>query len=96
MYLRKESGIWGLFIPSAQHGQPYKYETIDADGKLQIEADPYAFETQIRPKTTSFICDLPEKAVQSKERKEANQFDVLISIYEVHLDSWCRHTDNNF
>ncbi|MGQ7112119.1 alpha-amylase family glycosyl hydrolase, partial [Escherichia sp. TWPC-MK] len=42
------------------------------------------------------ICGLPEKVVQTEERKKANQFDAPISIYEVHLGSWRRHTDNNF
>lgn len=34
--------------------------------------------------------------MQTEERKKANQFDAPISIYEVHLGSWRRHTDNNF
>jgi 1,4-alpha-glucan branching enzyme len=69
---------------------------IDANGKLRIKADPYAFEAQMRPETASLICGLPEKVVQSEARKKANQFDAPISIYEVHLGSWRRHTDNNF
>jgi 1,4-alpha-glucan branching enzyme len=70
MRLRKESGIWELFIPGAQHGQLYKYEMIDANGKLRIKADPYAFEAQMRPETASLICGLPEKVVQSEARKK--------------------------
>ncbi len=33
---------------------------------------------------------------QTEERKQANRFDAPISVYEVHLGSWRRHTDNNF
>ncbi|VDZ97528.1 1,4-alpha-glucan branching protein [Salmonella enterica subsp. enterica] len=33
MRLRKESGIWELFIPGAHNGQLYKFELLDANGK---------------------------------------------------------------
>jgi 1,4-alpha-glucan branching enzyme len=65
-------------------------------GNLRVKADPYAFEAQMRPESASLICGLPEKVEQPEERKQANQFDAPISIYEVHLGSWRRHTDNNF
>ena len=96
MRLRKESGIWELFVPGALNGQLYKFELIDAHGNLRVKSDPYAFEAQMRPESASLICGLPEKIAQPPERKQANQFDAPISIYEVHLGSWRRHTDNNF
>ncbi|CQR79145.1 1,4-alpha-glucan branching enzyme [Enterobacter hormaechei] len=96
MRLRRETGIWELFIPGAHNGQLYKFEMIDANGKLRIKSDPYAFEAELRPNTASLICGLPEKVVQTEERKQANRFDAPISVYEVHLGSWRRHTDNNF
>ncbi|MDI4702363.1 1,4-alpha-glucan branching enzyme, partial [Salmonella enterica subsp. enterica serovar Cerro] len=34
MRLRKESGIWELFIPGAHNGQLYKFELLDANGNL--------------------------------------------------------------
>ena len=55
MRLRKESGIWELFIPGAHNGQLYKYEMIDANGNLRLKSDPYAFEAQMRPETASLI-----------------------------------------
>lgn len=70
MRLRKESGIWELFIPGAHNGQLYKYEMIDANGNLRLKSDPYAFEAQMRPETASLICSLPEKVVQTEERKK--------------------------
>ncbi len=96
MRFRKESGIWELFVPGAHNGQLYKFELIDAHGHLRVKADPYAFESQMRPESASLICDLPPKVEQPVDRKAANQFDAPISIYEVHLGSWRRHTDNNF
>ncbi|MEI8498958.1 1,4-alpha-glucan branching enzyme, partial [Escherichia coli] len=96
MRLLKERGIWELFIPGANNGQLYKYEMIDANVNLRLKSDPYAFEAQMRAETASLICGLPEKVVQTEERKKGNQFDAPISIYEVHRGSWRRHTDNNF
>ncbi|MBK4726152.1 1,4-alpha-glucan branching enzyme [Pantoea agglomerans] len=96
MRLRREIGIWELFIPGATQGQLYKFEIIDHQGQLRLKADPYAFEAQMRPQTASMICGIPEKTTLSPERQRANGFDAPISIYEVHLGSWRRHTDNHF
>ncbi|MFH8135886.1 1,4-alpha-glucan branching enzyme [Pantoea osteomyelitidis] len=96
MRFRAEMGIWELFVPGAFNGQLYKFEIVDNSGKLRIKADPFAFEAQMRPQTASMICGLPNKVEMRAERKAANAFDAPISIYEVHLGSWRRHTDNNF
>ncbi|RWR02415.1 glycogen branching protein [[Pantoea] beijingensis] len=96
MRFRRESGVWELFVPAARHGQLYKFEIIDAFGQLRLKADPYAFEAQMRPETASMICGIPEKVEMAAERKAANAFDAPISIYEVHLGSWRRHTDDNY
>ncbi|ORM64803.1 1,4-alpha-glucan branching enzyme [Pantoea rodasii] len=96
MRFRRELGVWELFVPGAVNGQLYKYEIIDATGQMRIKADPFAFEAQMRPQTASMICGLPPKVEMQPQRKAANAFDQPISIYEVHLGSWRRHTDNNF
>ncbi|WP_202300931.1 1,4-alpha-glucan branching enzyme [Dryocola clanedunensis] len=95
MRLRQESGIWELFIPGTLYGQLYKFELIDAHDNLRVKADPYAFEAQMRPESASLICGLPDKVEQPLARKQANQFDAPISIYEVHLGSWRRNPENN-
>jgi 1,4-alpha-glucan branching enzyme len=96
MRFRREIGVWELFVPAARTGQLYKYEIIDRQGHLRLKSDPFAFESQMRPDSASVICGLPEKVAMREERKAANAFDAPISIYEVHLGSWRRHTDNNF
>ncbi|MBA0219448.1 1,4-alpha-glucan branching enzyme [Pectobacterium brasiliense] len=96
MRLRQENGIWELFLPDVEAGQLYKYEMIDSHGNVRLKADPYAFEAQMRPDTASLITPLPEKVPTSDARREANGLRSPISIYEVHLGSWRRHTDNNF
>lgn len=95
MRFRKENGIWELFIPHVHQDQLYKYEIIDAHGNTLLKADPYAFVTEMRPSTASRIGQLPSRVVMSEERRKANDFSSPISIYEVHLGSWRRHTDDN-
>jgi 1,4-alpha-glucan branching enzyme len=60
-----------------------------------VKSDPYAFEAQMRPETASLICGLPEKVEQPPARKQPTSL-MHRSIYEVHLGSWRRHTDNHF
>ena len=96
MRQRRENGIWELFIPGVREGQLYKYEVIDCRGNISLRADPYAFEAQMRPETASLVNHLPEKVPFSAERKKANALNQPVSVYEVHLGSWRRHTENNF
>ncbi len=95
MSRRQESGFWELFIPRLQFGQYYKYELIDANGNLCLKSDPYALSTELRPNTASYISQLPTKKKMSLARRKANGFNAPISIYEVHLGSWRRHSENN-
>ncbi|MBJ7223021.1 MULTISPECIES: 1,4-alpha-glucan branching enzyme [unclassified Brenneria] len=96
MRFRRENGVWELFLPAVTAGQLYKYEMIDCHGNVRLKADPYAFEAQMRPDTASLIAPLPEKVPVDDARRQANGLQAPISIYEVHLGSWRRHTDNNF
>lgn len=96
MRLLRENGIWEIFLPAVHAGQLYKYEVVDVHGNVQLKADPYAFEAQMRPETASCVVRLPPKVEPNAQRRQANNFDAPISIYEVHLASWRRHTDNNF
>ncbi len=96
MRLRRENGIWELFIPAVHQGQLYKFEIIDCHGNTSLRADPYGLETQMRPDTASLVRRLPEKVTASDQRREANALTSPVSVYEVHLGSWRRHTDNNY
>ncbi|AUQ41660.1 1,4-alpha-glucan branching enzyme [Yersinia ruckeri] len=95
MRLRKENGVWELFLPAVSIGQLYKYEIIDSNGNIRLKADPYAFEAQMRPETASLVSPLPDIVENSPARQRANALNAPISIYEVHLGSWRRHTENN-
>lgn len=95
MVLRQETGIWERFIPRVTVGQAYKYELIDNQGHLRVKADPYALKSRLFPHVESIITELPAKRAQTSQTAQCEHSQAPISIYEVHLGSWRRHTHNN-
>jgi 1,4-alpha-glucan branching enzyme len=49
MQRRATSGVWELFVPQAGPGTLYKFEIDNAHGHVQLKADPFAFQMQLRP-----------------------------------------------
>ena len=96
MRFHLKSGVWELFLPKASLGQLYKFELIDCHGNLRLKADPFAFSSQLRPDTASEVSVLPNVVEMTEQRRQANQANQPISIYEVHLGSWRRNLENNF
>jgi 1,4-alpha-glucan branching enzyme len=93
------SGIWEGFIPNITKGTTYKYKIQSSNNGIVTEkADPFAFYCEKPPHTASVIWDLDYKWDDDKwmkSRKEHNALDKPYSVYEVHLGSWKRHTDDN-
>ncbi len=91
MRLRRECGIWEIFLPGVTLGARYKFELLDAQGHLLPQrADPYARQAELRPATASVVAALPTRRAPDFARQRANALDAPISIYEVHLPSWRR------
>lgn len=84
-----DSGIYYAHIMDIRLGSLYKYIIEDSRGGKTYKADPFAFFSEIRPKTASVVYDL--KPNINKTYKPHNK-DKL-NIYEVHLGSW-RLKDN--
>ena len=96
MRLRRECGVWELFIPGVASGARYKYELHSAFGqRLPQKADPMARAAELRPATASIVAALPATVPRSAARQAANALDAPISIYEVHLGSWRRKPEEN-
>jgi 1,4-alpha-glucan branching enzyme len=100
MRSRPISGLWELFIPGLGAGEKYKYELRSrVTNAVMQKADPFAFCTELRPRTASVVCDIEhyhwgdDDWIAKRERH--NGFDKPISIYEVHLGSWRRHLDED-
>ena len=53
-----DSGIWSGEVPEVGAGDKYKFSIKTHDGHLVEKADPYAFATELRPKTASIVYDL--------------------------------------
>jgi 1,4-alpha-glucan branching enzyme len=91
MRLRRECGVWEIFLPQVGPGARYKFELLDAQGRLlPLKADPMARAAELRPATASVVAPLPARRLPGPDRQAANAADAPISIYEVHLGSWRR------
>jgi 1,4-alpha-glucan branching enzyme len=86
-------GVWELFIPGVEPGALYKYEIHSADGRLFNKTDPYAFEMECPPDTASRV-NASHHAWRDADwmrwRAADSPWTRPMSIYEVHLSSWCR------
>jgi 1,4-alpha-glucan branching enzyme len=92
------SGIWSGVIEGFPHGSAYKYRIQSRRRGYRVDkADPFAFHTEVPPKTASVVWDLGGDEWTDVEwmasRKDANALSAPISIYEVHLGSWGRGLD---
>jgi len=91
MRLRRECGVWELFLPGVAPGARYKYEVRTQHSEvLPQRADPYALQAELRPATASVVGCLADKLPPTPDRQAANALDAPVSIYEVHLGSWRR------
>ena len=98
---RLDIGVWEIFIPDLGAGHAYKYRIVGPDGSvLPLKADPYAFASELRPKTASITAD-PRKPDWGDAAHRAHWASVdprrePISIYEVHPGSWDRDENGWF
>ena len=91
------SGIWEGFIPGVYRGEVYKYHILSAVAGYQVEkADPYARMAEQPPKTGSvvWVDDYEWKDSEwMQQRCARNALDAPMSVYELHLESWRRVTE---
>jgi 1,4-alpha-glucan branching enzyme len=99
MQNRGGSGLWEMFIPGMKQGDLYKFEVKSREGTLGQKADPYAFFSELRPRTASVVHGLRTYSWKDGEwmdrRKATNWYETPMSVYEVHLGSWRRVPDDN-
>lgn len=55
MQNRGSSGLWELFVPAMKEGDLYKFEVKGQNDFLAQKADPYAFASELRPRTASVV-----------------------------------------
>jgi 1,4-alpha-glucan branching enzyme len=91
---RDQSGIWEGFLQGIGKGALYKYHVASKYKRYRVDkADPFAFHTEVPPRTGSIVWDL-EYSWGDQDwmagRAGRNALDAPIAIYEVHLGSWIR------
>jgi len=93
------SGIWEGFFDNISSGQNYKFGIHTSENQYIEKADPFAFYTEMAPKTASIIrkpkYDWKDKSYMAKRKKQAGNKQPF-SIYEVHLGSWRRNHQDGY
>ena len=88
MRLRREAGVWEIFLPGVRPGACYKYAVLDAHGvRTPWRADPYARQCELRPATASVVA-APLAAPRTAPRITSHA--APMAVYEVHVGSWRR------
>ena len=88
------SGIWEGFIAGVKRGDLYKYHIVSKYNDYKVDkSDPIAFLNEAPPKTASVVWDLDycwEDGEWMASRYEHNSLDAPMAVYEMHLGSWRR------
>jgi len=91
------SGIWEGFIAGLDWGDTYKYGIRTKDDILLEKGDPFALSWEQNVQASSLISttyfDWTDKNWLEKRPKN-NSLEAPISVYEMHLASWMRGTDD--
>ncbi len=96
---KRGNGVWELFVPEIQPGEPYKYEIKNYEGHIYEKSDPYGFWQEVRPKTASVVADLDTYTWTDEDwlekRRHTDPLKEPISVYECHLGSWLHASSAN-
>lgn len=96
--LHLDNGIWELFIPDLKPGTLYKFRVTNAQGQSVERCDPLGFAAEVPPKTASVVSDLDQYQWGDdswlQRRRDSNPLKQPISVYEVHLGSWQKNSED--
>lgn len=87
---RLPSGVWTIFVQGIQEMDMYKYRIFTASGEVYDRADPFAFYSELRPNTASYVYNLNDFpwADGNWMRTRNKNYNRPLSIYEAHAGSW--------
>jgi 1,4-alpha-glucan branching enzyme len=93
-----ESGIWQARVAQAKPGSLYKFHIVSRHAGYRVDkADPFAFRSELAPRTASVVWDLAYEwgdGEWMRTRRRNNALDAPWSVYEMHLGSWRRDPDS--
>jgi 1,4-alpha-glucan branching enzyme len=97
LYPREQSGVWEGFVAGLAPGNAYKFHIASRYNNYHADkVDPFGFHHEIPPRTASIIADLSYDwgdELWMSRRRHRNALSAPVSIYEVHLGSWLRATE---
>ncbi len=87
-----DSGIWEIFTDDVKEWDLYKFRIQKPNGEWIIKSDPFAFYSELRPKTSSIVFDIKSYKWNdiSWMRGRTKNIYKPLNIYECHLGSWRR------
>lgn len=90
--------IWEICLRYVKIFDSYKYRIVTQDSEVLYKADPFAFHSELRPKTASKVYDIEGYKWNDKKwikkREQTDRFHSPMSIYEINLSSWRKHGEN--
>lgn len=101
-YMEKISieGLWSLFIEGVNNHELYKFHIVAMSGESFYKADPFAFFSEVKPKTASVTYRLDDfEWTDSKWIDKREKWDFKknpIAIYELNFSSWRRNEDESY
>lgn len=91
------SGIWEGFIEELPWGTLYKYAVETARGEILEKSDPYALSWEQNIQAASLVSTTWYEWNDREwmdSRREKNNLDAPLSVYELHLGSWVRESND--
>lgn len=90
---RHEDGTWSTFVANLQEYALYKYRIHQSTGEWVEKSDPFAFYSEMRPKSSNLVVNLEDYHWndQAWTTTRSKYFNEALNIYEVHLGSWMKH-----
>lgn len=92
-------GIYTCFVPDVPEYAMYKYCIETYRGEYLFKADPFANHAELRPGTASKVIDLSNITWSDDDwmtrRRTWKHTEAPMSIYEVHIGSWRRHSEED-
>lgn len=95
-----EGGIWEATVKGVKQFDAYKYCVVTADGRKLMKSDPYGYHMETRPDNATKYYELGSYKWTDKkwqeEKKNRQEYNRPVNIYEVHFGSWRQYEDGNF
>lgn len=93
-----DGNFWECEIPNVKAGMQYKYRIYRKENTFIDHADPYGFGMEIPPMSASVVCDLFSYKWNDKNwmKTRTDCKESALNIYEVHLGSWRRKSDDTW